>query len=579
MRNLRPLVCALLLTAGCVEDNTGSDESDVTAGWKEGTPESLAVVALVNDRSVTFDTLRSDVGLSKTAATNVIAHRDGKDGVGRTPDDDLYDTITELDAVKQVGPSALDALLDYAEENGYLADQLAKKREVIFSPQPAADSHNARIAQLINSAQTSVDVAMYSFSDGGIGTALADAVKRGVKVRFLFDTASEDKKLTGTALTSSKSGQVEKKGVDVRYVNKIQHHKFMIVDGPRDDASRAKTAWIASGSANWSTSAATKYDENTLFMYGEAKLALELQREFNLLWEHSRDFASGVTFPFELSTLTITPDIVPENPGVSVFLTSANFTVKGDTFTTTGSNAVADVLVKAILDAKKSIHVASGHLRSRPVAEALKAKKAQSPNLDIRVYLDGQEYISKSGNTSQVKDLDACLTAAGTNESKKRDCLDKGFLFGYDVSLTGIDVRYKYYAYRWDAGYAKQMHNKVMIVDGTDLYTGSYNLSDNAEHNTFENMLRFRGPEFRDMVKLYEARFETLWVTGQAEGLLANLENQVKTAETIPLVFEPMSLDWNQVTNLKALIRQNCPDVDSTVYRTDPVGHQTCPRP
>jgi phosphatidylserine/phosphatidylglycerophosphate/cardiolipin synthase-like enzyme len=123
------------------------------------------------------------------------------------------------------------------------------------------------------------------------------------------------------------------------------------------------------------------------------------------------------------------------------------------------------------------------------------------------------------------------------------------------------------------------MHNKVLIVDGTDLYTGSYNLSDNAEHNTFENVLLFRGPEFTDLVKAYEERFEQLWATGKAEGLLSKLETTVKTADTIPLVFEPMALTHTEVTSLKALIRKNCPAVDSTIYRTDPVAHQTCPRP
>lgn len=52
----------------------------------------------------------------------------------------------------------------------------------------------------------------------------------------------------------------------------------------------------------------------------------------------------------------------------------------------------------------------------------------------------------------------------------------------------------------------------------------------------------------------------------------------MKTADPIPLVFEPMSLTWAEAMNLKALIRENCPDVDTTLYRSNPVTHQTCPR-
>ena len=44
----------------------------------------------------------------------------------------------------------------------------------------------------------------------------------------------------------------------------------MIVDGPRDDLAAADTAWVTSGSANWSSGAATRYDENTLVIFDEA---------------------------------------------------------------------------------------------------------------------------------------------------------------------------------------------------------------------------------------------------------------------------------------------------------------------
>lgn len=450
--------------------------------------------------------------------------------------------------------------------------------EVIFSPQPIEESHNARVAEWIAGAQASIDVMMYRFSDARIHEALGEAVKRGVKVRFLFDTAAQDRKLTGGALAASKSGQLEQKGINVRYVNKILHHKLMIVDGPRDDASRATTAKISSGSANWSLSAATKYDENTLFLTGHEEMALQLQREHNLLWEHSRDLVVDASLPFELSSLTITPEMVPDDPDLAVFFTSANFTASGDTFSTTGANAVADELVKAIQCAKTSIHVASGHLRSRPVAEALMAKKVESPSLDIRIYLDGQEYVSKSGHAAQVKALQRCLAKAGETEAARRACLDRGFRFGYQVGESGIDVRYKYYAYRWHAAYAKQMHNKVLIVDGTDLYTGSYNLSDNAEHETFENMMLFRGPEYTALVGEYEDRFEALWETGRPEDLLGALRTTVETADTIPLVFEAMALTHAEVTSLKALIREHCPAVNSPAFRSDPVGHQVCRR-
>lgn len=555
----------------------GSGKAD--GGIDPASAEARAVLALVNDPEVGFDTLDDDARLNAKAANAIIDHRDGEDGEPGTADDNLFDDLAELDAAPFVGQSALNALLSYAIAHGYLVEDGGRTTDVVFSPQVFANSHNARIAQLIGTAQHTIDIAMYSFSDAGIRAALDAAVDRGVHVRFIFDTASEDRKLAGSALQSSKSGQLENIGVDVRWVNKIMHHKFMLIDGARDEASNAETATLVTGSGNWSGGAATVYDENTLFLGGHRELNLQFQREFDLLWEHSRELAANPALVTEHATLAITDDIVGDDAGEEVFYTSANFKIQGnDTFVTEGRNEIADQLVAAIEGATESIHIASGHLRSRPVAEALMAKAASAPEVDIRVYLDGQEFISQSTHDAQVDDLAECLDNAGTSASKIRDCNDSGFLFGLIVGQSGIDVRYKYYSYRWDASYAVQMHHKYMIVDGDELWTGSYNLSDNAEHATFENMLHFSGSEFADLVASYESNFESMWETGRAEDLLGDLREQISTLPTasIPLLFAPMALTWDEVTALKSLIVKECTIVNSTDFRTNPAAHKTC---
>jgi len=554
---------------GC--DDIGSDESNATEVVPETTHEAQALRALLNDPATTKEILTAGK-VSSAAAKSLIAHRNGADGQPRTADDNLFDTVAEVDSVKNVGAATLKTLVKVADQRGYLAAQKAKVRSVIFSPQSADKTHNVEVAKRIAGAQKSIDIAMYSYSDAGIGTALSDAVKRGVKVRFIFETAGEDKKLTGPALQTSKSGKLEAAGVDVRYVNKIMHHKFMIVDGPRDEAAAANTATVVSGSGNWSSGAGTKYDENTMFMLGYPELALRLQRDFNLLWEHSNDFVGNPALTFEKSSLAITDDLIVEDPGMHVFFTSDNFTVTDAVFKVTAANRISDELVKAIEGAEDRIHVASGHLRSRPVAEALMKKAADDPGVEITVYLDGQEYISESGNTEQKAAQQTCLAAA-TTDAKKRACLDKSFLYGLEVERAGINVRYKYYAYRWDASYADQMHNKVLIIDDS-LYTGSYNLSDNAEHNTFENMFLFKGPEFRDLVATYEDKFQSLMLQG--EGLLPGLRKQIDEEASFPMVFTPMSLSWTEVRDLKSLILRECPQANSADFRANPGAHKFC---
>lgn len=583
-RDFLKVACVLALTAcSSTSDEPGDPEhgsfgsGKADGGIDPSSAEARAVLALVNDPAVDLDILDDDAALNAKAAVGIITHRDGPDGIVGTGDDDLFGDLAELDAVPFVGKVALEQLLDYAIEHGYLVVEGESGTDVVFSPQPIADSHTARVARMIDEAQASIDIAMYSFSDATVSTALANAVARGVKVRFIFETANADRKLAGAALTSSRSGRLETAGVDVRWVNKIMHHKFMIVDGPRD-ADTASTAKLVSGSGNWSNGAATRYDENTLFLDGHRELNLKVQREFNLMWEHSRDFVSNPAIVTENSTFEITDEVIGDDAGDDVYFTSDNFKVQGaNTFVIDGGNAVADRIVAAIDGADTSIKVASGHLRSRPIAEAL-IRKAEQGDVQIQVYLDGQEFISEATHEIQVEELQECIAAAGTSQSKIRDCNDKGFLFGFLVGNSGIDVQYKYYSYRWSASNALQMHHKYMIIDGDELWTGSYNLSDNAEHNTFENMFHLSGEGAQEIVDRFEANFASMWETGRADDRLGTLRETVATAATsdVPLVFDPMALAWDEVADLKDLLRTECPRVNEEDFRKRPEAHPFC---
>ncbi len=570
-----------LLVSGCgpddLEEALDPEEEGVFADGKLdnygfGSCQTQAMLSFLNAEGTSVDALRG-LKVSKSAATNIVAHRDGPDGEAGTADDDPFDDLVELDKVKYVGLAVMKRVSEAAP---VVQACQAADVDVIFSPQPYASSHLSRIATLIDGAKSSLDVAMYNLSDSGAIAALGRAVQRGVKVRYINEEGALDAK----APAGTTSAKLEALGVNVRYVSRIMHHKFMIVDGPRDDAGKAASATLVSGSANWSNGGGTRYDENTLFLSKVPRLALRYQAEFHRLWQYSKDFVWDANLPYELGA-TIDPASIPADENADAAFTSDNFTNKpGSTtfYKIVGKNTVADVLVKAIQGAKTSIHIASGHLRSRPISEALLAAKAAKPSLDIKVYLDGQEYISAATHATQVKDLQTCLQQAGSNASAMQECKDKGFYFSYQVSQAGIALRFKYYAYRWDYNYAKQMHNKYMVVDGKTLITGSYNLSDNAEHNTFENMMVLTGAPYAALIQKYEQSFAGLWATDEGGAKLTALKDKIANAATIPLVFDAMALSWQQVTDLKALIVANCPKVNSAEYRNDPPAHTVCPR-
>jgi phosphatidylserine/phosphatidylglycerophosphate/cardiolipin synthase-like enzyme len=571
---------ALLIPACATSDADVEDgENDSFLGKNdapaEGSDEAKGVLALVNDLTVDFAELDVDAGLSSRVARNLITRRDGADATPGTADDNLYDTLAEVDAVPYVGAATLEQLVAYARSKGLVGSR--PRIDVIFSPQPAASSHTARVAEMIRGAQHSIDIAMYSYSDAGVGAALQDAINRGIDIRFLFDTASEDRKIADlTARTNTKSGKLEKIGVDVRWVNKILHHKFILVDGPRDDAARATTGRLVTGSANWSSGGAGIYDENTLFIDNSAELNNLYQKEFDYLWTHSRDFALASPIPQLQSTATLGP--AADDAGIAAMFTSANFNVSGDTFSLNWQNTkVNDALVAAIGQATTSIHIAQGHMRLRGIAEALIAAKQARPSLDIKIHLDQQEFISTSGHQTQVTQVSACLALAGADPRKQFDCKSKDFLFSKMLIDAGIDVRFKCFSYRWDASYAVQMHSKYIIIDGDELWTGSYNLSMNAEQATMENIVRL-GAEYGDVIAKYEANFQQMRELGRSTGALAALRQTISTASSIPLVFAPLSLTFQEFTDLKSLIRTNCPLADSTEYRTNPGAHRFCPR-
>jgi phosphatidylserine/phosphatidylglycerophosphate/cardiolipin synthase-like enzyme len=576
------LLLALALGACAAPADSSPDAEDAVAfvdGKTDGSGytecELETAVAHLNDPSTTADGLKAD-GLHSRAANNLIEHRDGADGVAGTADDDLFADIVEVDDVYWVGPVAIEQLV--AIVTGLCAAPTDSNVEVFLSPQPKEVSHLARAVELIDGAERSLDVAMYSFRDGDIEDALERAVDRGIRVRLILEKANEDRRDPEGSLSAG----LEDAGMDVRYVNKIMHHKFLLVDGPQESADQAAESILMTGSANWSYSAATRYDENTLVFTGYPELALRYQREFDRVWQYSRDFVWG---DFEQVFTTPVEDAAIEAADqgeMEALFTSANFRTYessryGWTFSRERGRAeVANRLVELIEGATDRILIASGHLRSRQVAEALLAKVQENPTLDVRVYLDAQEYLSEWYHSEQVADREDCLAEAEGSAARTEDCLDYGFLYAYELVQAGVDVRFKYYSYRWHYSYAEQMHHKYLIIDD-QLVTGSYNLSANAEYDTLENVVVLRGLRFATVVERFAMNFATLWETGRAEGLYDDLMADVLEGDDeFPIVFDSMALTWQEVDDLKAAMRDACAELNSDDFRRYPERHYRC---
>lgn len=139
---------------------------------------------------------------------------------------------------------------------------------ILFSPE---DNCAQQIVSVIDGAQSSIDMAMYSFTSRPIAQALVEAFDRGVKVRvYLEQTQQRD--------TYSKGGFLEKKGLPLKYKSGVglMHHKFAVVD----------ETVVLTGSYNWTASADLKNDEN-LLVINSRPIAKAYSDYFSRLWEGS----------------------------------------------------------------------------------------------------------------------------------------------------------------------------------------------------------------------------------------------------------------------------------------------------
>jgi hypothetical protein len=83
------------------------------------TVEQLALLNFLNDAATTFERLDDDCGLRSDGAGNLIAHRDGGDGITGTADDDPFHSEAEVDGVSRVGEATLALLHSCATTFGY----------------------------------------------------------------------------------------------------------------------------------------------------------------------------------------------------------------------------------------------------------------------------------------------------------------------------------------------------------------------------------------------------------------------------------------------------------------------------
>lgn len=145
MKTLSAIVVSTLFATfavGCADQvPLQNDLETASYALAEGSPEAIGLLGFLNSPTTTIDVLDTDVPLNRRSARNLVHHRDGFDGVAGTYDDNLFDSIAEVDAVRWIGPAAMGSLITFANHQNWVPsgdDTLGNWDGVVFTVDEAA---------------------------------------------------------------------------------------------------------------------------------------------------------------------------------------------------------------------------------------------------------------------------------------------------------------------------------------------------------------------------------------------------------------------------------------------------------
>jgi len=166
---------------------------------------------------------------------------------------------------------------------------------VQFSPisptQPWSQSSNGLISKTLTTANQSIDLALFVFSEQRLADTLATTHQRGVQIRALIDPSfayryySEGLDLMGVALSNKCQYEADNHpwqqpittvGVPQLPQGDLLHHKFGVIDNQT----------VITGSHNWSAAANHQNDE-TVLVINSSTVAAHFKREFERLYGKS----------------------------------------------------------------------------------------------------------------------------------------------------------------------------------------------------------------------------------------------------------------------------------------------------
>lgn len=147
-----------------------------------------------------------------------------------------------------------------------------------------------------------------------------------------------------------------------------------------------------------------------------------------------------------------------------------------------------------------------------PSIEAGFSPEGGARKLVIKSIIDAHTSIQMMAYAFQAKDIVAALDAAQRRGVKVQIVVDRRRNSGRVSQAAMRDVVNHGIALRVDGHYHIQ-HDKLMIIDGSTLETGSFNYARSAEVDNSENVLIIKNAP--KIVRQYEAHFASRWALSE----------------------------------------------------------------
>jgi len=226
------------------------------------------------------------------------------------------------------------------------------------------------ILNKINNTEKTIDMAIYGYSRTyAIEEALKDAIKRGVKIRLVYDIDAKGKNIyldTQKLLSIISNNKSDAKSLEVQ---NIMHNKFYIFDDRT----------LITGSANLSHTDMSGYNSNSIVVINSPKIAQIYKSEFEQMFAgnfHNDKVSQGIK------------KINISNKDLEIFFSPQD-------------KSLTNAVLPLIKNAKRYIYIPTFVMTERRVTEEL--IKAKQRGVDVRIIIDALNASVKHSKHNELR--------------------------------------------------------------------------------------------------------------------------------------------------------------------------------